>query len=548
MYLFLRYGRTTLNRRAYYSVQLGIIPFPQAGHMHSLIGRLLPKENDFTLRNKFMNEAIVESKELQAESTSLRLTCSTVIRNVLEHYYLHVVLALTALIWFVAPKELTFSDPAEYLLLANDLSNILNWDMDYPFEHRLSLLSIQWLSLELFGFGALGMFLPQFLMFAGVLTVVGKSCQTLQGKTFAIVIAFAMFPYTLDIFPDLGAAVFMFFTVLLLARAQGARDGVLASVCMMIAFLFKMTAYYLAIPILLVLGIDAMRRKLNRFHFAFLLTSSGLGICYLLFYQIGYGDALARLRTASELSDGFLWSTADTVSLLRRLLFNPPSEFLSHYGVALILTIVASYYLYKSNRSNRLMIAYLLGSMFLFTFGSSSLSSWQPLPFEDRMLLFAIPAFAFLSGRFVDVLMTRRQLDSVVPLLLVCSLTFIAHDSFSDVVKKVSRPVLSSREHVRHDVIRDSNLPVILAEDRTQRFLQIYSDFNTSIEERLRVCPDLTVLQSPEKYAYLIDREQAAFLNRAYGENVCVAELEQFIADQNITVLVDNAEMLYARN
>jgi len=495
-----------------------------------------------------MNEAIAEPRDPQAKRVSFWLTCSHKLRNVLEQYYLQVVFVLAAFIWFIAPKELTFSDPAEYLLLANDLGNISNWDMDYPFEHRLSLLSIQWLSMELFGNGPFGMFLPQFIMFAGVLTAIGMSCQTPQGKTFAFVITFAMFPYSLDIFPDMGAAVFMFFTVLLLARARGANDGVLASVCMMIAFLFKMNAYYLAIPILLVLGIDAMRREFSRFHIAFLLTSVGLGICYLLFYQIGYGDALARLRTASDLSDGFLWSTGDTVSLLRRVFFNPPGEFLSHYGVALILTIVASFYLFRSSRSNGLMIAYLVGSMLLFTFGSSSLSSWQPLPFEDRMLLFAIPAFAFLSGRFVDMLMARQHLDTVVRLLLLSSLVMIAHDSFSEVLKKVARPVLSSREQVRLEVVRDNNLPVILAEDRTQRMLRIYNDFNQSIEERLRVCPDLSALQSPEKYAYLIDREHAAFVNEAYGTEVCTAELEQFIAEQNIKVIVNNAELLYARN
>ena len=495
-----------------------------------------------------MNEAMVETTNPQVKRTPSRLTYSDLITGFLEQYYLHLVLTLATLIWFIAPKELKFSDPAEYLLLANDLGNILNWDMNYPFEHRLSLLGIQWMSLELFGIGKLGMFLPQFLLFAGVLMVIGMSCQTLLGKTFAFIIAFAMFPYTLDIFPDLGAAVFMFFTVLLLAKAQGTRDGVLASVCMMIAFLFKMTAYYLAIPIVLVLCFDAIRRELNRFHFAFLLTSIGLGICYLLFYQIGYGDALARLRTASDLSDSFLWSTGDPISLLRRLLFNPPTEFLSHYGIALILTIIASFYLYRSNRSNRLMIAYLFGSMLLFTFGSSSLSSWQPLPFRDRMLLFAIPAFAFLSGRFVDVLMTRQLVDTVVRLLLLSSLTLIAHNSFSEVLKKVARPILSNREQVRLEIIQERNLSVILAEHQTQRFLRIYTDFNQSIGERLQVCPDLSVLQSPKKYAYLIDREKAAFQSSAYGKEDCTAELEQFIVEQNITVLVDNAELLYARN
>jgi len=280
--------------------------------------------NDCMTVDKFMNKAMAETSNLQAKRMASRLSYSDIIRSFLEHYYLHVVLALAALIWCIAPKELTFSDPAEYLLLANDFANILNWDMDYPFEHRLSLLGLHWISLELFGIRSFGMFLPQFLLFAGVLVVVGMSCQTLQGKTFAFIVTFAMFPYALDIFPDLGAAVFMFFTVLLLARARGTQDGVLASVCMMIAFLFKMTAYYLAIPILLVLCIDAIRRKLNRFHLAFLLTTIGLGICYLLFYQIGYGDALARLRTASDLSDGFLeirFPYSVVFSLILRLSF-----------------------------------------------------------------------------------------------------------------------------------------------------------------------------------------------------------------------------------
>jgi len=92
------------------------------------------------------------------------------------------------------------------------------------------------------------------------------------------------------------------------------------------------------------------------------------------------------------------------------------------------------------------------------------------------------------------------------------------------------------------------NLPVILAEDHTPRYLGIYSNFSQSIGDRMQVCPDLSVLQSPEQYAYLIDREKAAFLSRVYGTEVCTAELEQFIAEQNITVLVDNTELLYAHN
>lgn len=466
----------------------------------------------------------------------------------LTRYFLLFVLSLTALVWMILPKQLVFSDPAEYLLLASDLTNLLSWDMDYPFEHRLSLLFVHWLSMEWFGTNAFGVFLPQFLLFASVLLVLNRCCHTLQGKIFAFAVAFALFPYTLEVFPDLGASVFMFYVVLLLAKPQGARSGVLASLLMLVAFCFKMTAYYLAVPVLLVLVIDAARRKFGRFHVALVLTSIAIALAYLLFYQLGYGDALARLRTASDLSDTFLWSTHETIALLRRLFVIPPGEFLSGYGVALVFAMVASVYLFKTGRSNRLMIVYVFASMLLFTFGSSSFSSYQPLPFFDRMLLFAIPPFAYLSGRFVDLLVTRGLHDRAARALMVCTLVFIAHHSFLEVAKKVVLSELSEKESVRQAVIKDGDHPVIVAEDRTRRMMQIYSGFDASILDRFHVCPDLTSLENPESYAFMIDRERAGFLAESYGTAVCAQELEAFIEQQGITVRVDNATMLYAYN
>ena len=63
-----------------------------------------------------MNEAMVETSNLQVKRMPIRLIYSDIIHSFLEKYYLHVVLALAALTWFIAPKELKFSDPAEYLL------------------------------------------------------------------------------------------------------------------------------------------------------------------------------------------------------------------------------------------------------------------------------------------------------------------------------------------------------------------------------------------------------------------------------------------------
>jgi len=459
-----------------------------------------------------------------------------------------IVLSLLALIWLVLPKQLVFSDPAEYLLLASDLSNILSWDMDYPFEHRLSLLILHWVSMEWFGTNSFGVFFPQFLLFASVLLVLNRCCHTLQGKVFAFAIAFALFPYTLEVFPDMGAAVFMFYVVLLLAKPQGAINGVFASVLMLIAFCFKMTAYYLAVPVLLVLILDTVRRRFGSFHLAFILTSAALGVAYLLFYQLGYGDALARLHTASDLSDTFLWSTHQTFDLVRRLFVIPPGEFLAAYGVAMLFSMVASVYLFGRNRSNRLMIVYVFSSLLFFTFGSSSLSSYQPLPFFDRMLLFAIPPFAFLSGRFVDLLVTRGLNERAARAMMLCALVFICHHSLLEVAKKVVLGELSQKETVRQHVSKDVDRQVIVAENRTRRMIQIYSGFDASESERFHVCPDLSSLENPENYVFMIDRERADFLKESYGTAGCSGALEAFIAEHGITVRVDNEDMLYAYN
>ncbi|MFK7860432.1 MAG: hypothetical protein AB8B64_16555 [Granulosicoccus sp.] len=70
-------------------------------------------------------------------------------QDLTQHFVL-LVLRLIALVWMILPKQLVFSDPAEYLLMASDLKNLQKnlLNLDYPFEHHLSLLFAHWFSLE----------------------------------------------------------------------------------------------------------------------------------------------------------------------------------------------------------------------------------------------------------------------------------------------------------------------------------------------------------------------------------------------------------------
>lgn len=102
------------------------------------------------------------------------------------------------------------------------------------------------------------------------------------------------------------------------------------------------------------------------------------------------------------------------------------------------------------------------------------------LPFFDRLLLFAIPPFAFLLGRFVDLLVTRGLHDWAVRTLMICSLALIAYHSFVEIAKKVVLSELSHKELERRAVIDELDGPVILAENRMPRLMQIYNGFGAS--------------------------------------------------------------------
>jgi len=213
---------------------------------------------------------------------------------------------------------------------------------------------------------------------------------------------------TIELYPDLIATAFMMISTLMLARrleapnrhsTQLLRAGV-GVACWFAAMLAKESAYWV-LPLWAGAAlVDAVRRRgptLKWFHapailFGLLLTAAYLGFCSHFF-----GDALSRVHSVDALTGQHVWSIRKPGQLAARLGSGPARFFWREYGLLLVAAVPGLFVL-----PAKLWIwsFYTVLSVLCYWFGSTSLSSYQPLPLIWRMSLPCAPGFCIVAGYF----------------------------------------------------------------------------------------------------------------------------------------------------
>lgn len=152
-------------------------------------------------------------------------------------------------------------------------------------------------------------------------------------------------------------------------------------------------------------------------------------VAYLVTCQVIWGNPLARLEGLESVSGSHLWSWNEKsfAEKIKRLTYGPLVTFTAAFGPLFPFTIGG---LLMWRKGVRFWDKALLTILFLYWFGTTSLSMYEPLPAMPRMVLPAFPLMCITAGSFIwNDLLSReaakpRQLIpfAAVSLLLVVDL------------------------------------------------------------------------------------------------------------------------------
>jgi hypothetical protein len=457
--------------------------------------------------------------------------------------------ALTVLLWLAWPKRFVLSDPAFYAARAHDLADIAQWPMDHPFDHRVLLLLLNNVSQGLFGATPFAAALPQLLALLAMLLLAFRLCRSLTERTAAAAVLLLLLPKAAHAGPDLPAAAGMFAALVVLSERRSARGGVLFAALAFLAFLVKMVAWWLIVPLLWALVSDLRRGAPTRgFHAAALISGALLGAGFLAVYAAVYGQPFLRFEAASAYQ-GHAWAIESATALARRLVLDPFIHLQGHFGPAALLAALG---LVLRFREVETAAVFLIGGLLLLTFSSVSLAEYQPLPL-DRLRIFAplAPVLAVLAGKGAAALVEaagpgaagRRRALAAVALLFVAAFS-AAHCALEF---REARAALRSERHLAlthaAEAARRGPGALIAAEPRTVELFDLFAGHRLAPGFRVAACPDAQDIAPPEPGETLLlfaDRPRARFLERAYGARTCPAEIEAAAKRLGARTVVDD--------
>src|SRR5262249_15594309 len=254
-----------------------------------------------------------------------------------------------------------------------------------PFVMRVGLTIPLALMYRAFGVSSFVTNLPCLLAALGIVAIAWAAPPTPRGKLLALVFAVAGAPlvsHAILLYPDLPAAALMAWSVLLLQRRKLAA----AMVVWFAAFLVKETALWCAPVWIWVALRDTGWRAMWRAG----VVGAALGIAYLVVCSVVWGDAFARFRGVQELTNEHKWAMSGRPAgeWLARLTWEVPWMLIKMFKVTLVPVVLAPWLV---RGRERIWWAFTATMVLMYWFGSSSVSSYAPLPILQRMILPALP-------------------------------------------------------------------------------------------------------------------------------------------------------------
>jgi hypothetical protein len=349
-----------------------------------------------------------------------------------------------------------------------------------------------------------------------ILWVVCTSLPDVRTRWFGTLFVVTCVPLligTTELLPDLLLAAYLAVAAAVLnGRASRSswhslcRGGVLAAAFWFLALMTKENAYWLAPVWLVAACLDLKRRNftvVRFFHVPGMITFALLLAAYLAVCQLWLGDPLARLSAVQALTGHHHWSIESSEELVRRLTIDPARFFWDYYGPLCVLPLF-SYWFVPAGL--KLWVGVASSYLVLFWFGSTSFTSYQPLPLRPRMPLALVPAFAILSACLAARVPLPRLRGVLRDALITAGLAVWFGPNMKEYVESWSESdELAALTDLRRTVQSQPQTRFLLvtADERAVHFLRVYFGFR--YPENLETA-----------YAGALDREQLQRAEQAY--------------------------------
>ncbi len=448
-------------------------------------------------------------------------------------------------LWYIFPKEFVFSDPVRYAIKSYELGPNSNWKVSDPRDHRIGLLALHWLGFQVFGTSATAVFLPQLLLLLALAAMVLRQCASTYEQLLTAFTLTLLIPQSVTIFPDLGVATLMFAAALLLRHRHNPWRGAGFAALGFAALLFKLTAYWLIIPFAYFLLRDLVTRRRNTgYYLAACGTGSLLLLSYAGFNEYMFGDPLARLKTINNSVASHLWAAKSATEILGRLSVGALNSFTTTFGPAFLLSLIGAVAVMRSHRH---LAVYFWGALVLFTFGSVSLTAYQPLPLIPRMMAPLVPLIALLAAKTAPAIIAElrprsRPLKRAIMAVVFLSLGMFAlgdyYNNYSRAKTSLRHAALSKATAI---LVADPNAILLVAEPRTKVYFRAYAGFSRAYDSRVFVCPSPAEITATT--VYFIDLKRARFMERAYASQVCMSDIRQQADAAGADVIYDDASI-----
>lgn len=307
--------------------------------------------------------------------------------------------------WLFGFDGITFSDDVYYLLAGQKFWEGTMEVNDYHFSSRWGAYVPTGLIGYLLGFDPQRISLISLLSYGASLFLLFKLLPK-SAPAWVLFLWFCTQVYFLHfltkVYPD-SLLVFWTCLVPVLATFRKSKpifSGILMVFALFIGFITKETIIFLAPFPFLLFYFDIKEKELNwSFYYSLVGTALLLGIAYVAYFWIAFGDPLHRISSinAGHYISDYTYADKGFWSILERLTILPIQTFVERaywpWMVFALPGIVSGWQSRNSARTFSLALACLILG---FWFMSSTLAFYNPIYLNPRHLIILIPILAFL--------------------------------------------------------------------------------------------------------------------------------------------------------
>lgn len=486
--------------------------------------------------------------------------------------YLFLALLLFLLIWIICPQQFIASDPWSYSIRAFNIVDSGEFGRGIVFDHRLAITVPTAFFYKILGVNILTTNLMPLCASLLIILVVWLALPDRKSKLIGLGFCLTSIPLwesAMELYPDIIAAAFMGLSChFLFARKNYIQSRKLFWVfpslaigSLFIAFLAKMSAYWVLPLWVFAWAADRKNEKKNRLLRRFYLPAAVSGLCLVMAYAITcheiWDDPFSRLKAIQNLSGNHLWAWGDKTfwDFAKRLTIGPPGLLIHHYGY--LVGALAFLGFVIAPQAIKPWGYYSASCIFFFWFGTTSFTSYEPIPLVARMTLPLLPAIyifaAFATSRLPIISNPPRWMNSKLLIFLVLgSLVWQCADFLSSRLGR-EIPESTAMTILRRNVMQNPSRDFLLvcSDTRSPRSLMFYFGYRYPDNLLVEYVPNLAdqPLHSQDAFIFL-DRKRSQYMQSAYGHRNFDAEIDslqlfRIYESRNVVLFkADEADML----